>query len=125
MTNVPGKSQEDGFTSGPWIWTTFTKPDGSPIETAQDVADTTAFSALKSDRAELHGVTLSGEDDGIVVCYTGNGPNAHNNARLIAAAPDMFAALQELAEARDGDDLLGWVQDTARAAIAKARKVSP
>lgn len=117
----------NGHTKGPWIWTTFTKPDGSPIQSAQDVAETTSFSALKSDRAELHGVTLSGDDDGVVVCYTGNGPNAHNNARLIAAAPDMYEALDECplpSTLRGTQDFYqrfyDWYDGMRKAALTKA-----
>lgn len=92
-------------TDGPWVWTNFCKPDGAPIQTVQDVADTVGGSALHSDRAELWGVTLddaASDPDGkaTVVCYTGNGPNAHNNARVIAAIPQMIAFLRHLA-ARD------------------------
>lgn len=84
-------------TPGPWQFTFFCKPDGSPIETAQDVAEVVAGSALKSDRAELFGVTLprdNPDEPSVVVCYTGNGPNSHNNARFIAAAPVVIEAWQ-------------------------------
>lgn len=87
-------------TPGPWIFSEFCKADGSPIETVDDVADTVSKSARRSTRAQLFGVSLDDADapdaEGLstVVCYTGNGPNAHNNARLIAAAPDLLAALK-------------------------------
>jgi hypothetical protein len=82
LTNQP--------TVGPWIWTQFSRADGAPIATVADVAETIAGSAHYSERAELFGVTLddaASHEDGkaTVVCYTGNGPNAHNNARAIAA----------------------------------------
>jgi hypothetical protein len=73
----------------PWTFTYFTKPDGSDIKTPQDVADTTAFSALRCEGTTLCGVTLDELDDEgrtVVICYTGNGPHSEANARLIAAA---------------------------------------
>ena len=92
-------------TDGPWQWTTFAKASGEPIQTVQDVADTVAGSAHHSERAELWGVTLDDAKDSpdgcaTVVCYTGNGPNAHNNARVIAAVPIMIDFLRRL-RARD------------------------
>lgn len=96
-----------GPTPGPWHYSVFCKPDGAPIQTVQDVADTIAGSALYSERAELFGVTLDDADqheDGraTVVCYTGNGPNAHNNARAIAAAVTYgLALLRRMVDERD------------------------
>lgn len=48
------------------------------------------------------------------------------NARLIAAAPDLLAELQNIANAHpatwdDPSDFQGWAQSRARAAIAKAK----
>jgi hypothetical protein len=92
-------------TDGPWEWTHFCKPNGDQIHTVADVAETIAGSALHSERAELWGVTLNdalASPDGraTVVCYTGNGPNAHNNARVIAGVPIMVEFLRRLV-ARD------------------------
>lgn len=89
---------EQKHTPGPWIFSEFCKADGSPIETVDDVADTVRQSAQRGTRAQLFGVSLDDADKpdsegrSTVVCYTGNGPNAHNNARLIAAAPDLLYA---------------------------------
>lgn len=118
---------ETRHTAGPWVNSYFSKPDGSPIVTVDDVAETIAGSARHSARAELFGVTLddaSTHEAGraTVVCYTGNGPNAHNNARLIAAAPDLLAALKDIIEGVDECwmfDNPGSV-DRAQAAIDKA-----
>lgn len=130
-------------TPGPWIFSQFCKPDGTPIETVDDVAETIAGSARHSERAELFGVTLDDAQqhaDGLatVVCYTGNGPNAHSNARVLAAAPDLLAACRALlkyATRRDGtrapleDVVLTFVEDDstlaecidrAELAVAKA-----
>lgn len=65
-----------------WRWTRFTRPDGSPIETVEHVAETTSYSATWSPAAELWGVTFHGDD--AVVCYTGNGPNSEAHARFLA-----------------------------------------
>ena len=93
-------------TSGPWEFTYFCKPDGSPIETVEDVAQTIAGSARHSGRADLWGVTLNDAKDtpdgkATVVCYTGNGPNAHNNARAIAMVPVLVQFIHELTYVRD------------------------
>jgi hypothetical protein len=73
----------------PWVFTYFTKPDGSEIKTVQDVADTTAASAFKGEGTTLWGVSEESlDEDGAVkiICYTGNGPHSEANARLIVAA---------------------------------------
>lgn len=119
---------EQKHTPGPWIFSEFCKADGGPIETVDDVADTVRQSAQRGTRAQLFGVSLDDADTpdaegrSTVVCYTGNGPNAHNNARLIAAAPDLLAALKDIIEGVDECwmfDNPGSV-DRAQAAIDKA-----
>ena len=81
----------------PWEWTTFTKPDGSPIINPDDVAETTAETARKSGGSVLHGITFTGagDDDGPnVICYTGNGPQSAVHARAITwlwmVAPELL-----------------------------------
>lgn len=85
-------------TPGPWVFSQFVKPAGEgPITSIADIGEIMKHSASYSDRLELFGVSLDDESiDGTatVVCYTGNGPNAHNNARLIAAAPELLAAVE-------------------------------
>ncbi len=127
---------EQKHTPGPWIFSEFCKADGSPIETVDDVADTVRQSAQRGTRAQLFGVSLDDADTpdaegrSTVVCYTGNGPNAHNNARLIAAAPDLLAACRLVsalgeAERREDSDAV-WTDEfrsifeASEAAIAKA-----
>ena len=98
----------DGFTPGPWTFSHFLKPDGQPIQTVDDVCDAMTMSARHSGRAELFGASLD-DDDGTgatVICYTGNGPCAHNNARLIADAPRLYAENQRLREALEWDRVL-------------------
>lgn len=95
------------YTATPWIWSKFCKRDGTPIETVEDVAETIAGSARYSESAELYGVSLDDANqhpDGLatVVCYTGNGPNAHNNARVIAAMMTQgVALLRKMVDERD------------------------
>ena len=89
---------EPKHTPGPWELNTFTKPDGTPMLSNEDVAETLRHSALQSETAELWGVSLPAED-GLVICYTGNGPTSAANARLIAAAPALLDALTTLAAA--------------------------
>lgn len=88
----------------PWVFSQFSRYDGSPLQSAEDVAATVAHSARLSDRAELWGVTLPEDDENgraKVVCYTGNGPRAAVNAAVIAHAvnchADLLAALQSMA----------------------------
>ncbi len=72
-------------------------------------------------------------DDGLTVCSDVNGEDQETyeaNARLIAAAPDLYEALQGLislldsgccaAAIRDEDGPVGSAMRLARAAIAKA-----
>ena len=62
------------------------------------------------------------------ICWTGTPerdlPEARANAALIAAAPDMLAALEAFIRSRKGDGM-GWTLDSleaiARDAIAKAK----
>ena len=42
------------------------------------------------------------EDGEVDICHVGNGPRSLANARLIAAAPDLLAALQALVAELDG-----------------------
>jgi hypothetical protein len=55
---------------------------------------------------------------GIIVHAVG-GINAEADARLIAEAPNMYEALQEIVDTLSPNDFAHWVQ-TARAALAKA-----
>lgn len=50
-----------------------------------------------------------------------DGPKSDANAQLIAAAPELLAALIECAEQLDAETLGGEALDNARAAIAKAK----
>jgi hypothetical protein len=115
-------------TPGPWELSMFSKPDGSPIVTTEDVAETVAASARwPGGVAELWGITIPGTTD--VIAYTGNGPTREANARLIAACPDLLAACKLWDQGfTDGEEfteaqLLAWMnanRRAARAAVAKA-----
>lgn len=87
------------FTSGPWSMAGRFNPD-SPSETVW-----------------VWGPTPAGAQSGVVVAQGVRRADAH----LIAAAPDMYAALEcMMREAeRDGDKYPAL--DVARAALAKAR----
>jgi hypothetical protein len=118
---VPAVRETKPPTSGPWTWTTFCKPSGDPIVTVDDVAETLAGSAHHSPSADLYGVTLddaSQNEDGkaTVVCYTGNGPNAHNNARAIASLPLMVAFVRHLLD-RDHGFVYSRDRDDAKALL--------
>ncbi len=116
-------------TSTPWEFTNYTKFDGSPILTAFDVAEITAQSALKSDTAELWGVSIPGPE-GPVICYTGNGPTSQVNAAFIARAAnshdEMLRVLNEMcriiafASPETLEAAIKRCYDDARAAIDRA-----
>lgn len=55
----------------------------------------------------------------VCICY---GSNHENDARLIAASPDLLDALTELLP---GCEAMGWSTIKARAAIAKATGETP
>lgn len=89
-------------TPRPWIACTFTKPDGSPILSAEDVAETTAYSARETGGNVLNGVVCNDLDESgrpLTICHTGNGPKGAIHADLIATAvnahADLLAALRE------------------------------
>lgn len=88
-------------TPGPWIVETFARIDG------REVTQVSAFS----------------EDGNRVLCCEVLSFNTKEDSRLIAAAPDLLMALQEIVDAADGT---GWAQldatfTKARAAIARAK----
>ena len=59
-----------------------------------------------------------GKSGGLAKVF-GCGPNAEANARLIASAPDMFDALQDICDAFEDQD--STLMDQCRAALAKAK----
>jgi len=69
----------------------------------------------------VHDVFIGTSEDSAIV----EGPNARANAALISAAPDMLAALQDIANFDDRachENGFGFVmRDIARDAIARAK----
>jgi hypothetical protein len=83
------------LTSGPWKW--FDYPDGRKL--------------------------LCGPDRAVIHCPDAPMTCDPEDAGLIAAAPDLLAALKAFIDAYDGDEYASGVwplMDQARAAIAKA-----
>ena len=65
---------------------------------------------------------LTGRTPPADVCHTGNGPTSQANAILIAAAPDLLAALKKALNESgcDGELCMHEWHDAARAAVARA-----
>lgn len=104
------------FTPGPWVVAEKRLPNSSLRQLYVHAADPAASKESGYRSVPAH----------LCVGYAGAGENAERenaNAALIAAAPDLLAALEELLAARNGGNgrpstsLLG----IARAAIKKAR----
>ena len=76
----------------------------------------------------VYGQKVNGHEPLIAHCPTQNGTRDYNseevfrNALLIAAAPDLLAALERIAQEAGNDDyLVEFMRNTAKAAIAKAQ----
>lgn len=82
----------DIATEGKWQDVNFVNKDGSPIKTHDDIISIISESVRKGEGLYLAGVCPYG--DNIVICYTGNGPKAKANARLIAVAPELKSLLR-------------------------------
>jgi hypothetical protein len=59
------------------------------------------------------------DNDAFIICQT-FGPDKHDNARLIAAAPELLEALRTALDASWNGPMPDYARDEARAAIAKA-----
>ena len=88
-------------TPGPWVVTTGIS-EHDVVTSTHDVA------GLDDDVCEVYG----GNDDDVRV--------RRANARLIAAAPDLLAMLQDLADPESGCKLTAHAMANVRAAITKA-----
>ena len=102
------RERADAASPAPFQFCTFTHHSGRDIQSNTDVAETVAFSAMQSEKAELWGVALPDKDDSglnVVVAYTGNGPNSANNANFLAHArtdiPALLDHIAALTEERD------------------------
>jgi hypothetical protein len=124
----------NGHTPGPWTAFRMAGEDGQPLRAAAAATYVAQCIEAGGDR-DFYAVSVQTEG-GPDICHTGNGPTSAENARLIAAAPDLLEALKtaewklrEMAREfnapnftdryGDGDVMLG-VADAAAAAIAKA-----
>lgn len=76
--------REPFATPGPWIWTRFLNPGGTPITSKDQIKAMLCESVDKCEGLYLYGVTARDEGGEVVVCYTGNGPMSRNNAEVIA-----------------------------------------
>lgn len=81
------------MTPGKFLFTRFTKPDGSSIATPFEVAEHMADSAMKCTGSTLWGVTVGKDDNSLIICYTGNGPTSEENAADIARACNAYGDL--------------------------------
>ena len=60
------------------------------------------------------------DEDGVLICKC-YWPDEHRNAKLIAAAPELLAALEVAVEYFDRNDIDCIAHDDAKAAIKKAK----
>jgi hypothetical protein len=75
-------------------------------------------------RVDFGGIYIRAED-GTRICEYGIDEPYEANARLIAAAPELLAALQRIASSDNPYEPCGWAIKTAQAAIAKATGATP
>lgn len=95
-------------TPGPWMAHPYSSVAGCPISAQPDRAKNTIIIAAARSAAAEDLAAFRAEIEA--------------NARLIAAAPDMLAALERIADPAPGVKRLPpWAVGIARAAIAKAR----
>lgn len=89
-------------TPGPWEW------DAGDIGAEYSVP----YSDIFKDAGEI-----------IIASFNDNIPEGRANARLIAAAPDLLEALEDIARGplQGPGDFKVYAQETARKAVAKAR----
>jgi hypothetical protein len=87
-----------GHTPGPWNPHVMTHVDRgdllTPEELGEYVKNSVIKSALESDTTEFVFVSADKQDGPADICHVGNGPTRAANARLIAAAPELLAALK-------------------------------
>jgi hypothetical protein len=113
-------------TPGPWIACNMVHAERGDQMTPEELGEYVANAARMGDPSRF--LFISTEGDGAPdICHVGNGPSGPANARLIAAAPDLLAALKGMLEAYSCEVVLdGVVQPDddpahvqARAAIAR------
>jgi hypothetical protein len=113
------------FTPGPWEWCFMDRP-------LSEIGEYVQSCVTNSPGKQFHFICGAHPDGGEAdVCHVGNGPTSEANARLIAAAPEMFEALKNLLMIVEvgidtgtfelAGSLAAYPAD-ARAALAKAVK---
>jgi hypothetical protein len=108
-------------TPGPWTAARLVEEDGEP--TRGDAAKKYAADCIDKGGENFFIVWCEKPDGPADVCHTGNGPTSAENARLIAAAPDLLAFAERYVDEAEAGG--GWEGDEdlflcARAAIRKA-----
>lgn len=112
-------------TPGPWTACRMvhqqTGEDMTPEQVGEYVANSVIKSAAVSGSMAFLFVSCEKEDGPADVCHVGNGPTSPANAKLIAAAPDLLAALKELMEDPDYQVAVGGNPSAVAAMLARAR----
>lgn len=100
MTNPTGRE-----TPLPLKAVYFCKPDGTEINTVDDVAETVVHMVRQGNGVSLFGV-LAPDNQPPVVCVTGNGKDSEANAALIVLAvnerPSLLQTIEQLTKALEG-----------------------
>jgi len=121
------------WTPGPWEYVTAQK--GYPYEPTKE--DLLRYVSDCWDDSEGTGWGITRSDaNGVVICIFGNGPTTEPNAHLIAAAPELFEALERILLFSESHELSGQygqavldelfeIETQARAAIEKAEGGQP
>lgn len=109
-------------TPRPWSAVRLIDRDGSPLR-AESAASYVAGCIRSGGDRDFFAVLATGEDgEPVDVCHTGNGPTSRANAALIAAAPDMLAALVACVE-MFGPEYQGVTEDCGEVvALTMARR---
>ena len=95
--------RETAFTRGPWSWSFYNGFDGEA-------------SLMEGPEGDQHGSIL----EGVVFVMFDDGENLAN-ANLIAAAPELYEALQKARNTLSGCGMSNIAADICDAALAKAR----
>ena len=115
---------ETKWTPGPWVWRSISMNDGNygvsavsvPIVIAS-VHNAASFGDMIAGALKRGGGELRQDDNA----------TQRANARLIAAAPELYEALDQILDdmGNDGLSCCQAAKDQARAALAKARGETP
>jgi hypothetical protein len=89
-------------TPGPWTWGRLVDDTGEPLR-GEPLEAYVLGTIERSGGADFFAVLCEKPDGPADVCHTGNGPTSAENARLIAAAPDLLEAARVMLEAPNDD----------------------